>query len=446
VTETSLSVQSVIDTHQQPFLLIDQEYCIVAANEAFEHRLSLIRNDIIGMSCYQFFTGREEPDSSYPEADDLLRGIFSSLEPHETVTTLNPLGKGSLLCRLKGYPVEAADNSIYLGLSLVPLAGTDDNVHAPRIIGKSRALVSTMERLALAAESESPVLLSGESGTGKELAAEFIHNQSARKDHPFITVDCTVLGEQLFESQLFGHEKGAFTGSTGTKQGLFELADSGTLFLDEIGEIPLAMQPKLLRALETSSFRRVGGTSTMHANVRIICATNRDLLQEIKTGQFREDLYFRFAVFPIQIPALRERMEDLPLLAEYFLDQINASTGKVFQLSYQALDNLSDYYFPGNIRELRNLIQLAAALSTNGVIRPEHLQFSSEAMRPYTANDAAPDDLAATDTFSELEKFEARQISGLLAQHQGNRRKAATALGVSERTLYRKLKKYNLNQ
>jgi transcriptional regulator with PAS, ATPase and Fis domain len=446
VTETSLSVQSVIDTHQQPFLLIDQEYCIVAANEAFEHRLSLIRNDIIGMSCYQFFTGREEPDSSYPEADDLLRGIFSSLEPHETVTTLNPLGKGSLLCRLRGYPVEAADSTIYLGLSLVPLAAADNNVHTPRIIGKSRALVSMMERLSLAAESESPVLLSGESGTGKELAAEFIHNQSGRKDHPFITVDCTVLGEQLFESQLFGHEKGAFTGSTGTKQGLFELADGGTLFLDEIGEIPLAMQPKLLRALETNSFRRVGGTSTLHANARIICATNRDLLQEIKTGQFREDLYFRFAVFPIQIPALRERMEDLPLLAEYFLDQINASTGKVFQLSYQALDNLSDYYFPGNIRELRNLIQLAAALSTDGVIRPEHLQFSSEAMRPYTAESGAvPDDVASADAFSELEKFEARQISGLLAQHRGNRRKAATTLGVSERTLYRKLKKYKLN-
>jgi DNA-binding NtrC family response regulator len=205
------------------------------------------------------------------------------------------------------------------------------------------------------------------------------------------------------------------------------------------------MQPKLLRALEAGSFRRVGGTNALHANVRIVCATNRDLLQEIKAGQFREDLYFRFAVFPIQIPALRERMEDLPLLAEYFLDQINASTGKVFQLSYQALDNLSDYYFPGNIRELRNLIQLAAALSTNGVIRPEHLQFSSEIIRPNTEQTAVVDDLQATDAFSELERFEARQISGLLAQHQGNRRKAATALGVSERTLYRKLKKYHLN-
>jgi transcriptional regulator with PAS, ATPase and Fis domain len=446
VTETSLSIQSVIDTHQQPFLLIDQEYCIVAANKAFEHHLSFIRNDIIGMSCYQFFTGQEEADSFYPDADDILRGTFSSLEPHETVTTLNPLGKGSLLCRLKGYPVETSDNSIYLGLSLVPLADPENNVHAPKIIGKSRALLSMMERLTLAAESESPVLLTGESGTGKELAAEFIHNQSGRKDHAFITVDCTVLGEHLFESQLFGHEKGAFTGSTGTKQGLFELADGGTLFLDEIGEIPIAMQPKLLRALETGSFRRVGGTSTLHANVRIICATNRDLPQEIKAGQFREDLYFRFAVFPIHTPALRERMEDLPLLAEYFLDQINASTGKVFQLSYQALDNLSDYYFPGNIRELRNLIQLAAALSTNGVIRPEHLQFSSKAMRPHAENEAELEDFAEADDFSDLEKFEARQISGLLAQHHGNRRKTATSLGISERTLYRKLKKYKLNK
>jgi transcriptional regulator with PAS, ATPase and Fis domain len=445
VAETSLSIQSVIDTHQQPFLLIDHSYCIVAANRAFEQRLSLTRGDIIGMGCYRFFTGQEEPDSSCSETEVLLQDIFTSLEPHETVTTLNPLGRGSLHCRLKGYPVEASDHSIYLGLSLVPLATAENSTQTPKIIGKSRALVTMMERLALAAESESPVLLSGESGTGKELAAELIHNHSGRKDHPFITVDCTVLGEQLFESQLFGHEKGAFTGSTGTKQGLFELADGGTLFLDEIGEIPLAMQPKLLRALETGSFRRVGGTNTLHANVRIVCATNRDLLQEIKAGQFREDLYFRFAVFPVQIPALRERMEDLPLLAEYFLDQINASTGKVFQLSYQALDNLSDYYFPGNIRELRNLIQLAAALSTNGVIRPEHLQFSSEIMRPNTEQAAVADNLQATDAFSELERFEARQISGLLAQHQGNRRKAATALGVSERTLYRKLKKYHLN-
>jgi transcriptional regulator with PAS, ATPase and Fis domain len=341
--------------------------------------------------------------------------------------------------------VEASDHSIYLGLSLVPLGAAENKVQIPRIIGKSPALVALQKRLTLAAETESPVLLTGESGTGKELAAEFIHNHSARKDHPFITVDCTVLGEHLFESQLFGHEKGAFTGSTGTKQGLFELADGGTLFLDEIGEIPLAMQPKLLRALETSSFRRVGGTSTLQANVRIICATNRELAQEIKAGRFREDLYFRFAVFPIQIPALRERMEDLPLLAEYFLDQVNASTGKVFQLSYQALDNMSDYFFPGNIRELRNLIQLAAALSTDGVIRPEHLQFSSDAMQPFTQDNSVLNDLSGTDNFSELEKFEARQISGLLAQHQGNRRKASAALGISERTLYRKLKKYNLN-
>jgi transcriptional regulator with PAS, ATPase and Fis domain len=444
VADTSLAVQSVIDTHQQPFLLIDQEYRIVAVNTALEQQLPVTRDEIIGLSCYQFFTGSDESNSGDSGNGDFLRGVFSSLEPHETVTTLNPLGKSALPCRLKGYPVEATDSSIYLGLLVTPLAPTESHPRAPRIIGKSPALLTMMERLTLAAESDSPVLLYGESGTGKELAAEYIHNQSARRDHPFITVDCTVLGEHLFESQLFGHEKGAFTGSTGTKKGLFELADGGTLFLDEIGEIPFAMQPKLLRALETNCFRRVGGTSTLHANVRIVCATNRDLLQEIKVGRFREDLYFRFAVFPVQIPALRDRMEDLPLLAEYFLDQVNASTGKVFQLSYQALDNLSDYYFPGNIRELRNLIQLAAALSTDGVIRPEHLQFSSRAMQPAIGAgfQGTP---PADGELTELEKFEAQQISGLLARHDGNRRKVAFALGISERTLYRKLKKYALN-
>ncbi len=445
MAETSLSVQSVIDTHQQPFLLLDQKYRIVAVNSALERQLSVSRSDIVGLDCYAFFSGQEKSNSVDPLAGDLLQEIFASLEPHETVTSLNFLGKNSLPCRLRGYPVEASDHSIYLGLSLVPLA-LSGNQHpdVPQIVGKSKGLLSMMERLALAAESDSPVLLYGESGTGKELAAEFIHNHSDRRDNPFITVDCTVLGEHLFESQLFGHEKGAFTGSTGMKKGLFELADGGTLFLDEIGEIPLSMQPKLLRALETNSFRRVGGTNTLHANVRIVCATNRDLLQEIKAGQFREDLYFRCAVFPVKIPALRERIDDLPLLAEYFLDQVNASTGRVFQLSYQALDNLSDYDFPGNIRELRNLIQLAAALSTDGVIRPEHLQFSSSTVRPGTADDVYQID-SSGGNLSELEMFEARQISRLLAQHNKNRRKVSSALGISERTLYRKLKKYKLN-
>ncbi|MET0025161.1 MAG: sigma-54 dependent transcriptional regulator [Sedimenticola sp.] len=446
--ETLLSVQSIIDTHQQPFLLINRAYQILAANTSFRNSIPLGGREVVGQDSRIILFGPGDATSEDKVLETMLTEVFDSLEPIEQILSLDLFGDTRLTCRVKGFPVEAHDHLFYLGLMITPMGkAMDESSIGSKMVGQSAVFTDTLEKLILASNSDSSVLLTGESGTGKELAAQFIHEHSVRKTAPFITVDCTVLGEHLFESQLFGHEKGSFTGSTGLKKGLFELADGGTLFLDEIGEIPLEMQPKLLRALETNSFRRVGGTKTLTSDIRVVCATNRDLQHEVNNGRFRQDLYYRFAVFPIEIPTLKQRIQDLPLIVEYFLDQIRVSTGRMYQLSFEALEKLTAYDFPGNIRELRNLVQLAAALTQNGVIRPEHLHFGNG--RSTIVSAPADDSMLMSETeladgLSDMERFEANQISELLSRHGGSRRKAAVAMGISERTLYRKLKKYNL--
>jgi DNA-binding NtrC family response regulator len=328
-------------------------------------------------------------------------------------------------------------------------------------------------------------MLQGETGTGKDLAANFIHRHSSRRDKPFLTLDCTVLTESLFEAEMFGHERGAFTGSVGEKQGLFELADGGTLFLDEIGELATQLQVKLLRVLETGEYRRVGGRKTLHTNARVICATNRNLDSDIASKNFREDLYYRIACLNIQVPSLRERLQDVPLLTEALLDGISKSTGQCHQLSADSLMELQTYHYPGNIRELRNILSVAAAHAKDGKIdaqniaavvkcsksrrrtsstrrtsdigiekrrRPETIGLAAQATGrrasdigldsrcgPKTASSAT----VATDAHS-LQNLEAQHITRLLELHQGNRRQVATALGISQRTMYRKLKRYGL--
>ncbi|MBN2885142.1 MAG: sigma-54-dependent Fis family transcriptional regulator, partial [Chromatiaceae bacterium] len=297
---------------------------------------------------------------------------------------------------------------------------------------------------AQAAATEAAVLLHGETGSGKELAADFIHRHSARARAPLVIVDCTVLSEDLFESELFGHLKGAFTGAHSDKTGLLELADGGTLFLDEIGELPLSQQPKLLRALESGSFRPVGATRARQARVRVVSATHRDLRAMVERGDFRQDLYYRLAVLPIALPPLRERREDIPLLVEHLLAELTPPGRPRPRLDAQALAKLLAHDFPGNVRELRNLVHLAAALSPSGAIGPEsiRLPLPGPGAPPPSAVRATPLEL---DGLSPLEAAEARQILDLMQTHHGNRRAVAGALAISERTLYRKLRRYRLN-
>ncbi len=295
---------------------------------------------------------------------------------------------------------------------------------APTMVPVARAV----ERVA---RTEATVLLLGESGTGKEVVAQAIHRLGARASGPFMAVNCAALSENLLESELFGHEKGAFTGALARRRGRIEAAEGGTFFLDEIGELKPALQAKLLRVLQERRFERVGGNQSIVCNVRWIAATHRDLKAMMKDGAFREDLYHRLAVFPIQIPPLRDRLEDLPHLAEVLAARIGANLGlRTLQIDSSAIDLLRTRPWPGNIRQLANAIERAAILAGTSTLRAEHFCFETEA-------GAAPESCART-----LEDLEREAIRRALDLHGGNRRKAAEYLGIGLRTLYEKLKKY----
>jgi DNA-binding NtrC family response regulator len=276
-----------------------------------------------------------------------------------------------------------------------------------------------------------PVLLLGESGTGKELAAQALHDLSPRHHMPFVPVDCSGMTESLFESELFGYEKGAFTGASQRKIGLVEAAAGGTLFLDELGDIPLSLQVKLLRLLETGTFRRVGGIETLRADFRLVAATHRGLKEMVEAGSFRRDLYYRISAFPIHLPALRERREDLPLLVENLLARLAPERG--LRLNRAAMAWLMQYGFPGNIRELRNILERAVLLTDGDEVGPEHFL----AGQPAALSEAAGGVEAAE--IVPLEVAERRYLDWALARLAGDKRALARQLGISERTLYRKL-------
>ncbi len=244
---------------------------------------------------------------------------------------------------------------------------------APRIVGESAALKHAIQAVQRAAPSDATVLVEGESGTGKELVARTLHALSPRSGRPFVAINCAAIPESLLEAELFGYEKGAFTGATGRKPGKFEVAHRGTLFLDEVGDLPLPLQAKMLRVLENRSFERLGGVRTIHVDVRVVAASNRNLRGMVAARQFREDLFFRLSVFPIAVPPLRERREDIPILARHFLDRLGRDLKKRVALSEGAVEALQRYPWPGNVRELQNCIERALILASGDTILPGHL-------------------------------------------------------------------------
>ncbi len=284
------------------------------------------------------------------------------------------------------------------------------------------------------------MLLLGESGTGKELVARAVHEASDRAASPLVVVDCASLPETLFESELFGHERGAFTGASASKRGLVEAADGGTLFLDEVGDIPLTLQVKLLRLLESGTYRRVGSTDLRRADVRVVSATHRDLRAMIARGRFREDLYYRLSTFPIRLPSLRERVEDIPLLAETLLSRVSGRSRRL-ALSADALRRLMNYPFPGNVRELRNVLERAALLCDGQTIEAEHIE-QSLADVGGTGERATPSTAGGPAKSKEplLKEIELSVLRERLAHHRGTRAQLARELGLSERSLYRKLR------
>jgi DNA-binding NtrC family response regulator len=306
----------------------------------------------------------------------------------------------------------------------------------PLVLGQSppmRAVLRTVERIAA---SGANILIEGESGTGKGLVAQTIHQQSPRAQGPFLTINCSGFQDQLLESELFGHEKGAFTGAATLKQGLFEVADRGTLFLDEVAEMSSAMQAKLLQVLDSREFRRVGGTRLHHADVRIVAATNKPMLKEVEAGRFREDLYYRLNVVDLAIPPLRERRDDIPLLVEHFLARFQASHGERKSISPEVLHALMEYAWPGNVRELANFMERMVILTPGEVIGIEQLPLTIRVPHP-----AAPIAASGSVSLAEMERL---HIASVLRQTGGKKMQAARLLAIDIKTLNKKIKDYGI--
>ncbi|HQL91621.1 MAG TPA: sigma-54 dependent transcriptional regulator, partial [Syntrophales bacterium] len=306
----------------------------------------------------------------------------------------------------------------------------------PEIIGQSKVMRGIFSQILKVAPTDATVLITGESGTGKELVAQSIYQHSLRKDGPFIKLNCVAIPEGLLESELFGHEKGSFTGATAQKRGKFELAHGGTILLDEIGDMPLATQAKLLRVLQEKEFERVGGTKPIRVDIRIIASTNKNLMKLVQEGKFREDLFYRLNVFSLHLPPLRDRREDIPALAQGFLE----TAPKSAEISSSALQLLMGFQWPGNVRELKNVIERAAVMAENGVIEPQHLPAQISGGIVGQAMQEVPEQANLDDRLAEIEK---RFIIDALTRADGVQVRAAQILGIKERSLWHRVKKYN---
>jgi DNA-binding NtrC family response regulator len=342
---------------------------------------------------------------------------------------------------IHGSPILGSDGKVlYMGEGITSIChDTDFRFDDQKMVaGYCPSFMRVLDNLVTVAYTDTPVLILGETGTGKELAARLIHRKSRRAKKAFVPLDCTLFTEEMFASELFGHAKGAYTGAVEAKRGLYEEADGGTLFLDEVGDMPLAMQAKFLRALEHGTFRRMGETRLRKADVRIICATNRDLKAMVDAGLFRADLYYRINCMQVELPPLRHRRQDIPALVGHFLTNAGKRSTRVTD---RALVALSQYSFPGNVRELRNVLERGCILAKGDTVDLAHLP--REVIDP--TRSPAPHPVHAESGFFQMPDAPARrptpeQIDAALRQAGGNRRLAAQALGISERTLYRKLK------
>jgi DNA-binding NtrC family response regulator len=360
-------------------------------------------------------------------------------------TAIQTIKLGAYDFLAKPYDIEEIFNTIHRALErrelLIDKALT--RKPPPELVGSSPAFLKVIETATRFAQSESFVLIQGASGTGKELIANLIHRRSNRNNRPFVAVNCASIPDALLESELFGHEKGAFTNAYSTRQGLVEVANGGTLFLDEVGDISPAVQPKLLRFLETGEFRRVGGPNLLKVDVRVVSATNKDLREEVLAGRFREDLLYRLNIVAVHMPTLRDRKEDIPLLAEYFL--VRKATSKTKRtLAPEALDRLTRYDWPGNVRELEHVIEGAVHLAPGDVIRAIDLMLPSF-HDPSTAADdhTTPDPKPMTE--GSLAELERRHIGQVLRDNGFNRARCAQVLGISKKTLYLKIKRYDID-
>ncbi len=435
------SCKQIIDVIPDPFVVIDRNYRIVAANRHYlEHYGMSSAEEVIGEACYKISHRVDSPCSEHGEHCP-LETVFSTAQATQVMHIHYDQHGHEEHVQIHTTPLFDDDGAVrYVGEYIYPVVKpSEDNI----LIGRSRTMLRLSSLLQRVAKTPTCVLLQGESGVGKERVAEYLHQYSNRAELPFVIVDCATLGENLIESELFGHERGSFTGANRQKKGLFEVADGGTLFIDEIGELPLSLQTKLLRVLESGSFRRLGGTSYLKANVRVIAATNRNLLAMVEQGEFRQDLYYRLSAFPVQVPPLRERRDDVPMLAEHFLAQMEEGE-RFIPLSPEVAETLMAYDYPGNVRELRNIVDRAAILAYGEqLLRPEHIILGEV---PQGGAISKPSGGAAIAQHKPLldrrnGRLSEQEVLDALQASDGHRAGAAQRLGVSERTLYRYVQK-----
>ena len=453
VIPVPVDLQSLVDSHEKPFVVIDSEYRIMAVNSAYERSYGVTREQAVGQPCYRISHNNDAP--CHESGEDCPHVNLIEIGKRDSCLHVHHDAEHRMCqVRVTAYPLYGSSGELFMGELIEEISNPEERrANGRRMVGRTAPFLACMDQLKMVASAQAPVLLQGETGTGKELAANFIHNNSVRSNQPFMTVDCTVLTEPLFEAEVFGHARGAFTGSVGERIGMYEQANGGTLFLDEVGELPLSQQAKLLRVLESGQYRRVGGRGSREADVRIICATNRHLWDHVKAGQFREDLYYRIACLAVRLPPLRERLDDIGMLAPNLLEVISRTMSRTFDLGADAIERLKEYDYPGNVRELRNILFIAAThCSASGEIDAEtvskvlqlNAQSRSQVPPPRTLNVTAIAPSQVADSAASLHDVEANHIRQLLQQHDNNRRKVAQALGISERTLYRKLKRFGL--
>ncbi|WP_122314767.1 sigma-54-dependent Fis family transcriptional regulator [Pseudomonas cichorii] len=419
------SLVSYLEHDERPTIVLDTHYNIIAANTAYQRQFGVEGRPHVGEKCYRVSHQFAVPCDQAGEHCPMRKAHETRLPERLLHIHHTPRGPEHVDVELR--PI-LDDNGAVIAyverLSSVAVASVLPQQHG--LVGRSPAFKRVLAELQRAAPAQIPVLLQGESGTGKELFARALHASSSRVNGPLVVVDCTGLTETLLESELFGYEKGAFTGALQRKTGLAEAAHGGTLFLDEIGEVPLAMQVKLLRLIESGSFRPVGSLRTVHSDFRLVCATHKPLQEMVAEGSFRQDLFYRISGFPIRLPALRERSEDLPLLIDSLLQR--SAQGVVPRIDPAAMKQLCLYGYPGNIRELRNILERARLFTDDGIIRVEDLPAQVQGR----AESGLPGYRRKDDGLE--------QLAHALSVFKGSRSELARELGLSERTLYRRLR------
>jgi len=431
----TLGCDQLINIMPDPFVVIDRNYNIVAANSAYCERFGYDSTEVVGKKCHAVSHHSDRPCSEHGEHCPLIE-VLETRQPTQVMHIHYDHDNGQEHVQLHAHPLLGEDGEVeFIGETIYQVAAPQGE-HQVSLIGQAQPLLRMASLLQRVSPTNTAVLLQGEVGSGRALAARYIHHYSKRVHQPFVVLDCLSMSENLIESELFGYEKGAFTGAAQRKKGLFETANQGTLFINEISTFSMALQTKLLRALETRQIRRIGGTEPIAIDVRIITATSKDLSAVVGSGKFRQDLFYRLSAFPVQVPALSQRKDDIPRLAEYFMSEMQQGDEQL-PLAVEVIEKLMGHEYRGNIRELRQVIERAAILAVDESLRPEHIVFDDNPEPALTGGQIS----SAVSPVRILSRRHGRlndeAVIRALELARGHRARAAEILGVSERTLYR---------